>query len=298
MKRLLALLLLLLTVEARAGLVLEGSTDSLEVVTAGGTVGIDYTVAWSNVTATALTTPGTTKGAISTATTTTVLAAPSASNWRYIRALTLRNTTASTANDVTIQIDVSATNRVMFKTTLAAGEFALVDETGEFRVYDTQGRPKTTVQQIGQVANTLNVVVLSTDQTNLNGTANTLEDVTGLSFSVTSTETYWFRCTIAYSSAVTTTGSRWTINGPAATRLNYRSKYPLTSTTETTNNATAYQIPAGSNASSLTTGNVAIIEGQVTPSSSGTIQVQHASEVASSTVTALAGSMCQWLRTL
>ena len=62
--------------------------------------------------------------------------------------------------------------------------------------------------------------------------------------------------------------------------------------------ATAYAIPAASNASSLTAGNVAIIEGVITPSASGTMQVTHASEVISSAITAKAGSMCQWMRTL
>lgn len=294
---LLALVMVICADSARAVLMLEGSTDSLEMITSS-TATTEYHVSWSNVTATALTTPGTTTGTVSSATTTTILAAPSASNWRYVRELTVYNTHASTSNDITIDIDRSATNRRQFKATLAAGESIKVDETGRFTVYDSQGRAKTSVQNAGQVANTLNTVILSTDQANSNGTANTIEDVTGLSFSVTSGETYWWRCTIAYTSAATTTGSRWTMSGPTVTNLAYTSRYPLTATTLTSNYATAFAIPAASNATSLTAGNVAVIEGVVTPSASGTMQVTHASEVLSSAITAKAGSVCQWMRTL
>ncbi len=292
----LSLLALLWAAAAPAMLVLEGSTDALEVVTSS-TATLDYRVSASNVTATALTTPVTSTGTISSATTTTVLAAPAASNWRYVRLVTLSNVHASTSQDVTVQVDRSATDRRHCKVTLAAGERLEVLD-GVCTAYDTQGRAKTSVQNAGQVANTLNVVVLSTDQANSNAVANTIEDVTGLSFAVTSGETYWWRCTIAYTSAATTTGSRWTMSGPTTTLLNYTSKYTLTATTETTNYATAYAIPAASNATSLTAGNVAVIEGVVTPSASGTMQVTHASEVAGSAVTAKAGSLCQWMRTL
>lgn len=297
MKYLIACLLWLAASMANAGLILEGSTDSLEMVTSS-TATTEYHVSWSNVTATALTTPGTTTGTVSSATTTTILAAPSASNWRYVRELTVYNTHASTSQDVTINIDRSATDRRQFKATLAAGESIKLKEDGSFGVYDSQGRLKTSVQNAGQVANTLNVVVLSSDQINSNAVANTIEDVTGLSFSVTSGESYWWRCAIAYTAAATTTGSRWTMSGPTATALAYWSQYTLTATTLTSNYATAYAIPAASNASSLTAGNVAIIEGVITPSASGTMQVTHASEVISSAITAKAGSMCQWMRTL
>ncbi len=282
---------------AGANLILEGSTDSLEMITSS-TATTEYHVSWSNVTATALTTPGTTTGTVSSATTTTILAAPAASNWRYVRELTVYNTHASTSNDITINIDRSATDRRQFKATVAAGESIKLLANGNFGFYDSQGRLKTSVQNAGQVANTLNTVVLSAAVGNNNAVANTIEDVTGLSFSVTAGESYWWRCAIAYTSAATTTGSRWSMSGPTVTNLSYTSSYPLTATTLTTNYATAFAIPAASNASSLTAGNVAIIEGIVTPSASGTMQVTHASEVANSLINALAGSQCQWMRTL
>lgn len=142
-------------------------------------------------------------------------------------------------------------------------------------------------------------VGLASDITNNNAVANTLQDVTGLSFAVTANLVYWFRFVIAYTAAATTTGSRWTINGPAVTFLNYRSRYTLTATTETLNaGQTAYSIPAASNATSLTAGNVAIIEGIIRPSANGTVIARFASEVANSAIVAKAGSSLQWIRTL
>lgn len=123
---------------ASAGLSLEGNTDALELVTASAG-SIDYDVAWSNVTATALTTPGTTKGNISSATTTTILAAPSASNWRYVRTATFHNASTTTSNALTLQVDVSATNRLVAKFTLAPGEYAVLDELGKVNLYTASG---------------------------------------------------------------------------------------------------------------------------------------------------------------
>lgn len=132
-------------------------------------------------------------------------------------------------------------------------------------------------------------VYLASPVTNNNAVANTIADVTGLSFAVTSGLRYKFRFYIQYTSAATTTGSRWTINGPATTELTYGSVYTLTATSQTTNFAVAYDIPAASNASSLTAGNVAVIEGIVKPSSNGTLTARFASEVAGSAIVALAG---------
>jgi hypothetical protein len=140
--------------------------------------------------------------------------------------------------------------------------------------------------------------ILAIDVANANATPNTLADVTGLSFPVLTGKTYWFRATIPFTSAATTTGSRWTVNGPTATMLNYKSKYPITVTTETTNFATAYQIPAACNTDSLTAGNVAEIEGYIKPSADGIVQIQFASEVTVSAITAKAGAILNWKQTL
>lgn len=145
----------------------------------------------------------------------------------------------------------------------------------------------------GAVASLLRPSVLSitSNVVNNNATANTMADVTGLQFPVTAGKNYGFKFVIPYTAAATTTGSRWSITGPASpTALSARSTYPLTATTETTNYLSSYDLPAAANASSLTAGNVAIIEGHIKPSASGDVKARFASEVSGSAITALAGA--------
>lgn len=138
--------------------------------------------------------------------------------------------------------------------------------------------------------------VLTADVVNNNASANTLADLTGLGFMV-QPGTYRFKFVIPYNAAVTTTGSRWTINGPTLVSAAYRSTCALTATTETINQGlTAYQQPAAANATSLTTGNVAIIEGIIEVGASGTILPQFASEVSNSAITALKGATGELVR--
>jgi len=120
-------------------------------------------------------------------------------------------------------------------------------------------------------------------------------DVTGLSFVVTSGNVYWFKFFIFYSSAATTTGSRWSINGPSTSFLNYLSKYTLTATSETTNFQNSYGVPSSANATSLSTGNMAIIEGVIVPSANGTVIARFASEVSSSAITVQANSFVWYM---
>lgn len=127
---------------------LEGSTDALEVVTAGTSVSLDYECAWANVTATALTTPGTSVGNIATATTTTIIAAPSASNWRHVKSCNFDNA-GTVAITLTVQIDRSAANRVLFSNTLGVGEHLTLSADGDFHLYTAQGAEKADTGKAG-----------------------------------------------------------------------------------------------------------------------------------------------------
>lgn len=144
----------------------------------------------------------------------------------------------------------------------------------------------------------LHHVVLAVDVVNDHATANTIADVTGLSFDVRSGEMYQFDFLICYAAAATTTGSRWSVNGPAdPALLSYISEYALTATSKTVNNAIAYDIPAASNTTSAaTSGNIAIITGFIKPSVDGTVIARFASEVTASAITAKAGSLLTWQR--
>lgn len=132
---------------------------------------------------------------------------------------------------------------------------------------------------------------LTGDVVNNNAVANTLADITGLTHAVVSGTSYYFKAVILYTSAATTTGARFTVNGPTMTAIGYRSEYTLTATTTTLNShLDARQLPAASNASALLVGNVAYLEGMFTPSANGTFAIQFASEVSSSAITAKPGS--------
>ena len=122
-----------------------------------------------------------------------------------------------------------------------------------------------------------------------------MQDVTGLSFAVTSGTTYRFYALINYTAGTAATGSRWSINGPATTLLSYTSRYALSTTSQTLNFATAYDTPAGCSATSAATaGNIAIIEGIIIPSANGTVIVRFASELTTQAIVAKAGSTLEW----
>jgi hypothetical protein len=194
----------------------------------------------------------------------------------------------------TVKLDANSTEFILFKCTLAASETLVFQEGVGFHVLANSGAIKHSINQGNNtMGSALTAVVLGSDVVNNNGTANTIQDVTGLSFSVTGGVTYYFYFLIQYTSAIATTGSRWSINGPASpTMLSYVSEYTLTSTT-TTRNAVlqAYDSPAASNASSVVAMNMATIEGLIKPSSNGTVIARFASEVLSSAITAKAGSV-------
>lgn len=195
--------------------------------------------------------------------------------------------------EVTVKIDNNGTEFILAKITLGTGE-RLGYAGGSFSVYTSAGALKTSQNQGNNaVSADFSSAVLGSDVTNNNAVANTIASVTGLSFPVVSGHKYFFRFTIPYTSAATTTGSRWSITGPTTSELRYRSEYSLTTTSRTINDGlSAYDNPAASNASSAATGsNIAIIEGFITPTADGDVTARFASEVAGSAIVAKAGAV-------
>lgn len=281
-------------------LLLASTSDKVQVVT-DGAVTVDAHasyVDWDGTTTPPV--PGRKNTGITTATTTDVVSSPSSGVFRTVKTLVVRNRHATTSVGVIlVHTDGSNVSQIL-QATLRAGDTLHYHEGAGFFLTDIFGRALGANDFSATAAvNALNLVVLASAVTNNNSTANTIADVTGLSFAVTAGQTYKFRFTIPYTSAATTTGSRWSINGPGSpTQLNYASRYTLTATSMTTNFATAYDIPAASNASSLTAGNVAVIEGVITPSGNGTVIARFASEISGSAVVAQAGALLEWYRTL
>ncbi len=226
-----------------------------------------------------------------------IVPGPATGQQREVHLISVYNSDAITQT-VTIKFDANGIDYTLWRGVLDPTD-RLEYVTGKGFKVTTGGAEK--VQQSTSIpaSNTLTRVVLNADVTNNNAAANTLANITGLSFAVTANNAYYFRATIPYTAAATTTGSRWTINGPASpTVLAYTSRYPLTATTETMNYVNGYTLPATSNASSLTAGNVAVIEGVIRPSTDGTVSVQFASEVTSSAIIAKAGALLEYIQVI
>ncbi len=138
------------------------------------------------------------------------------------------------------------------------------------------------------------LATLTSDVTNNNVIGNTLENVTGLSFSVQAGISYRFYATIPYTSSSQNNGSRWTINAPTTTLLSYSSRYTLSATSETINYLNTPNAPPSCNNNSNTSGNLAVIQGVIIPSADGTVQVRFASQTGGQSITAKAGAILEW----
>ena len=273
-------------------LILSANNQSIEVVLAGSSVApLPVVVSYKSVltgSADAVAQLSTTNGT----TAVTVLAAPAAGDRNMVELLSVYNPNTDPAV-LTVRIDQGGTKFVLAKVTLALDERLEFTEFAGFRVMTSVGSVKTSINQgASPVTAGYNRVSLASDVTNDSATANTIQDVTGLSFPVAAAVRTAFRFVIDYTAAATTTGSRWTINGPGLDRLSYRSRYGLTRISETVNNGLdAYDLPAASNVASAATGaNLAVVEGIIVPAVDGTVIARFASEIASSAIVAKAGS--------
>jgi len=275
-------------------IILSATTDKLEVILAGAvaTNQLPCYTSWRDRTSTTFV-AGRTAINTNSGTAVDISGSPVASTQRVIDSLMIFN--ADTVNaTVTIRLNANGTTYILFKSTLASGEMLMYQEgTGFYVMSNAGGIKNSTNQGNNTVGQALSVVTLGADVTNNNATANTMQDVTGLSFAVVAAATYYFQFVIQYTAAINTTGSRWSINGPAnPTMLTYVSEYSLTNGTSTRNaSLQAYDLPAAANATSVVSMNLATIEGLIKPSADGTVIARFASEVSSSAIVAKAGSV-------
>ena len=274
-------------------IILTNTTDKIQVKL-NGTVTTNQLKCFASYRETTNTNITPLRNAVSTNNTTPVdlVQSPPSLTQRVIDYLSVFNTDTANAI-VTIQFNENGTIYELFVATLGVNEKIEFQEGYGFKVFANSGSLKTSLNQ-GNNTNTsqLSSVVLGSDVINNNAIGNTMQDVTGLSFAVNSGLTYYFKFIIKYSSAITTTGSRFGLNGVTFTDLTFYSFYSLTLTTQTLNSAvTSYDFPTLSNATSATiTGNVAVLEGYITASANGVVTARFASEVANSAITAKAGS--------
>lgn len=119
-------------------LLLTSTSDIIRVVTGASVSTITVHASWVD-NASGTITPGRTNTNISTATTTTVVAAPGASTQRNVKALMITNNNATTSCQVTVQHFDGTTSTDLMGVTLKAGENVILNEYGEWIHHDSQG---------------------------------------------------------------------------------------------------------------------------------------------------------------
>ena len=279
-------------------IILNATTDKIQAVLAGNITAnqLQCMATWRDITTTEFT-PGRTLINTNNTTDVDVVGSPAASTQRVVDYISVYQ--ADTVNaTVTVKFDANGTEYILFKALIGTGEKIEYTNEGGWKVLTNVGSVKTSVNQGAAPASvTRSMTVLTADVGNNNASLNTMEDITGLSFAVTTGNTYWFRFAIIHQVAATTTGARYAINGPSASLLCYRSDFPsAASGTDSVQqiSAVAYDIPAAVNTASGATTVVVIIEGFITPSENGTVIARHASELANTAITAKAGSMVEY----
>lgn len=141
-----------------------------------------------------------------------------------------------------------------------------------------------------------NTVNLASDVVNNNATANTIADVTGLSFPVVAGQRYTFLFALHHTADSTATGVRFSINGPTADEMCFRTIAPLSGGTnkQPREGNTAYDFPTSINGTNLASGGIAYVEGYLAAAASGDVVARFASGTSGGAVTVLAGSFCRW----
>lgn len=134
-------------------ILLGSTTDVLRVVT-GSAVALDVVASYVDLDAGGLFSqvpvPANDGTLISTAATTTIVAAPTGTNKRTIKSVSLYNRDASASDLVTVQLFDGTSAYVIVKTTLLAGETLCYDEGDGWSTIDSSGRLKSIVTTPGQ----------------------------------------------------------------------------------------------------------------------------------------------------
>ena len=249
---------------------LAATTDKLQLVTSAA-VTVDVHASYADLSGTTVT-PGRKNTAITTATTTDIVASPGASTVRNIKTLHIRNKHATTPVDVTVLYEGSATdaNVELHKATLLAGEMLeYVEGIGFFTV-------QTTRKEFYNRRVTADYVNATTS----------FSDVTGLTCPATSGKHYNFEAHFFHFANATTSGPRFAIGGVAMTAM--RIGAIITESggvaaavmNSNVGDVTAVDTAVAATTDSTTTMVHSIMSGWYQPSASGTFAIRACSEVA------------------
>lgn len=223
--------------------------------------------------------------AISSATTTDIVAVPGAGIERNVKMLNVRNKSASTPCDVTIQINANGTLYELIKVTLNAGDvLEYVEGVGWFTVTNQAALDKKLI--------VLNDVVNATTS---------FADITGLTCPLLSGKNYNFEVFLIHQTNATTTGAQFGVNiGAAPTALLLAGQSQITASVTAATFGSSAAVTARDTAFVVeTTGPGAVnmnayFSGYIKPSADGIFAVRCASEVAvANGLTVKAGSWCR-----
>lgn len=285
------------------GIYLTSTSDLVRVVT-DAAVTVDVHASWVDKNGGSTVTPGRTNTLISTATTTTVVGSPASSTVRTLKTLTIRNRSTTQAVNATVVHSDGTNVPELIRVQLYPGDMVSYDENGGWTTRDQMyGRRLERSDDIAgaQSVGEIRVAVLDRDVVNNCATADQMQSIPGLEFPVQAGgHRYYFRAVIMYTVPATTTGSRWSIFGASVqSALRYRSECSLSTTTKTqAEGHQSYDSPSAASGDSAATGsNIAIVEGFVdTTRQDSSVGIRFGSEIASSAVTAKAGSYILWQR--
>ena len=220
-----------------------------------------------------------------------LVGSPSSSTQRNVEYLNVYNADTSSAT-ATFLFNDNGTTYEINVATLLPGEKVEYQSGIGFKVLDCFGSNKISIEyQPIPLTSGFTTVILGTDYTNSNAIANTLEDITGYSFPVTSGKTYWFRFQFLVTAAASATGHRVSINGPTTSELSYYTLLVASTTSAGSTWNASYGLPANATTTTPLTGGMGYLEGIATFSANGTLIGRVASEVANSGVTIKAGSV-------
>lgn len=279
-------------------ILLTSASDEIRVVT-GTAADVDVHASYVDF-ASGVATPDRKNTLITTATTTDVVLAPAASTTRNVKTLIIRNRDSADATDITV-IHFDGTNSVeLWKSNLAAGEKLVWSEARGWMQYSAAGAEKT--DSPSEVARTL-----AADQSNATTTPT---EVTGLKITGVTPGVYYFRYMLVYQSSVTTTGVKFSVNHDG-TVTSFVANMNWVDASATASTATPDQDAVGAaghvigamaaraksvagwgtllGVDTINADMLCIIEGTMTVTVAGELELWHGSETANST-TVKAGS--------
>jgi hypothetical protein len=279
-------------------LILTQTTDSLQVVlSASATIEAQCFVSYRNTTSSAIT-PLRTVTNTNDTTAVTLVPAPSASNQRIVDYISIYNANSSSITP-TVLFNDNGTTYPLFSATILPGEKIEYHEGAGFSVIGFNGGAKSTTQYgISNVTTPWTTVVLTSDVINNNATGNTYEDITGLSFTASTTGTYWVRLMALTSVVVNNRLGAYAFNGPTASLITLAGYVMNSNVSILQNVINAYNSPATalSTSSPASSRNVYTLEGFLTLTATGTVQARHSCSTSSGALTTMAGTTLQYYK--